>query len=202
MARQGWKKDFMSLPVKVGMTHSNFNWKNDKSDPDNPVFFREPGRRLAADLKEKIRLELMHHIPVRQISMKFKVSYKAVHDILTEMPDEQAAYRARANERMIDDLRELVGCIIDSILPSDIQEANLRDKALAVSVLVEKMRLISGESTENIGSYVTDRELIILATKTGVDLPPEIRKRIEPFIRELDASEGLRKENQKLPKPE
>ncbi|KPK66949.1 hypothetical protein AMJ82_11540, partial [candidate division TA06 bacterium SM23_40] len=65
--------------------------------------------------------------------------------------------------------------ILESISEADLEEANLRDKAVAASIMIEKRQLLSGEPTEIIDMQsrehvnVLVQALVVEAKRRGID---------------------------------
>jgi len=170
--------------VEEELNEIHENWKGDAlGSNDMPLSvhhdkYVNKNKKISDEKKEQIRFDIRHMEKFIDVARKHNVSYATVNRIVREMPDAHEQYRLRANLFLADNVRDLSQMILDTVKPEDIMKASLRDKMLCFGILFDKMRLLQGESTENISQNVTDRELIIIATKAGADLPAAIKERI------------------------
>lgn len=67
---------------------------------------------------------------------------------------EVAAQVKDIQTRLADKFEAATERVLDAITDEDIQKAGLRDKSVAAGVLLDKSRLLRGQSTDNIGLMV------------------------------------------------
>lgn len=164
----------------------------------NPA--RRPKRmRTSKRVQESIRLGLRQSRNVSEIARENNVTPKVVEAVLRQMPDEYEARRNERAEAIIDDLWGLNQAVLNSVTPEDIKKASLKDKAITISILTEKAQLMSGDPTEIVQNNVSDRELIILSRKAGINLPANVKERIAKFAPDINFEEVVREEARSLP---
>lgn len=111
---------------------------------------------LKIDVKKALKARLAGQ-SYRQIAKAQGVDVSTAHrhlkPVLLQMPSVEEM--AMVKQRAADLCAYQADRIIANITNDDIEKANLQQKATAAAILVDKSRLISGESTQNLAILVS-----------------------------------------------
>ena len=127
---------------------SDNNNKDNISNKDN-TNVNKPSNSLTKDINIKDILKyLQKGLSYRQISDIVECSPQLVHKIFKKACPDKSLKEYRDNKDSV--LEELQADILYSVEDTDIKGSSMKDRIVSMGILEDKIRLIRGESTQNV----------------------------------------------------